>query len=399
MSCRRWSYDQEFEWSGPSAIVRWMRVGGRLFAIATLAAAISTVARANPPIEGAPAAVIPPAPAPSTTTRALAAGATILPGLVLHGSGHFALGDHSTGARLLRWEGAGLAAIVAGIGGLAVTGASPRTVGVFIPLTVAGVGLFGMTWLSDAYGVLAPPGGRGEAPMVVPLVEAEAGARYIYDRVFAYRAFAVTAVDLRWRAFRVKPSAWVAVDHDNARLRLGGAYRFVGPRPDVAPAEDAGTANGSFVDLELAVTHHRYGAERFALTLGEASLLARLELRRIAPSLAGSFVEMGLGFAMGGVTYFRVTTDPTALLLARLGWGFFLGRAADRRGELLLYYDHRHDGFAAGLKLPGLGSGPAGHFGVRGLAYLSRRFGFVIDGQIGSAYVAGASLLIRHGGM
>jgi hypothetical protein len=63
----------------------------------------------------------------------------------------------------------------------------------------------------------------------------------------------------------------------------------------------------------------------------------------------------------------------------------------------MLYYDHRHDGFAAGLKLGGLASGIAGHFGVEGRAYLTDRWGIAAEAAAGSAYVTGFSLLFRHG--
>jgi hypothetical protein len=62
------------------------------------------------------------------------------------------------------------------------------------------------------------------------------------------------------------------------------------------------------------------------------------------------------------------------------------------------YYDHRHDGFAAGLLTPGLGSGVIGHFGLDGVYYLSRYWGLRAEAQIGAAAVAGLSGLFRFGG-
>jgi hypothetical protein len=300
----------------------------------------------------------------------------------------------------MAWQGVAMASFLGGIAGLALTGAAPRTVPIFIPLTAAGAGLFGTTWLADVHGVTMPPGARGESRRAPPRIEAEAGMRYVHDRVLPYRAFLVAALDWRLGGFRLAPSAWVAVDHGNARLRAAGAYRLAGPRPraaDAGPAPPA-AADGSYLDLEVALTHHRYGSERFALTLGEAALAGRLDLARIAASLAGSFAEVGVGLAFGGITYFDVTTEATDLLLGRFAWGLYLGREADRWAELSIYYDHRHDGFAGGLKLPGLGSGSAGHFGARALAYLGPRWGFLVDLQAGSAYVAGASVMLRHGG-
>jgi hypothetical protein len=348
---------------------------------------------------------------PSGPRRGLALGASLVPGLALHGAGHIAAGDRSTGLRLLAWEGIGLASIVTGIGGLALTGASSRTVVLFIPLMIGGAGLFGTTWLSDVYGVAAMPRVPG-GPRPPLGLEAQAGMRYVYDRVFTYRALLVAALDLRPGPFRLSPSAWLATNGDNQRLRLEGAWRLWGPKP-AAPVvrddsrsviegsdKDGSDMDGSYVDLEVAATHHRYVAEReqFAFTLGEISVGARLDLRRAAPSLAGSFVEGALGWAAGGITYFGRTTDATDLMLGRLGWGVYWGGRSTRHGEVALGYDHRHDGYAGGMKLSGLGSGTMGSFGVRASGYLSALLGVSAEARVGSAYVVGASLLVRPGG-
>jgi hypothetical protein len=79
-------------------------------------------------------------------------------------------------------------------------------------------------------------------------------------------------------------------------------------------------------------------------------------------------------------------------LLASFGFGMYL----DHRGsELLLYYDHRHDDYAAGLKITGLGSGVAGHFGTASRVYFDDSWGVGLDAQIGSAAVVSLSALFR----
>ena len=85
------------------------------------------------------------------------------------------------------------------------------------------------------------------------------------------------------------------------------------------------------------------------------------------------------------------------MLLARFGFGLYVGRRADRWGEVRIYYDHRHDDFAGGLKMPGLGSGPLGHFGLDGRAFVSDRWGARAEVQAGAAWVAGLSLVYRYG--
>jgi hypothetical protein len=61
----------------------------------------------------------------------------------------------------------------------------------------------------------------------------------------------------------------------------------------------------------------------------------------------------------------------------------------------MVFYDHRHDGYAGGLLMPGLGSGVAGQLGVRGRWFFDERYGIAAEGMFGSAIVAGASLVVR----
>ena len=186
------------------------------------------------PAQQPPAIVAAPAVSPSLPRRGLALGATVVPGLAFHGAGHIAVGDRATGLRLLAWEGIGLASLVTGLGGLALTGASSRTVAFFVPLMIGGAGLFGTTWLSDVYGVAATPRVPG-GPRPPPGIEAQAGMRYVYDRVFTYRTLLVAALDVRPGPFRLSPSACLATNGDNQCLRIEGAWRIAGPRPGPRP--------------------------------------------------------------------------------------------------------------------------------------------------------------------
>jgi hypothetical protein len=75
----------------------------------------------------------------------------------------------------------------------------------------------------------------------------------------------------------------------------------------------------------------------------------------------------------------------------------YIGWPGSPRGEITLYYDHRHDDFAAGLKTPGLGSGVAGHFGAEAHLFVSNHWGVAAEAAVGSAYLTGLSILFRHG--
>ena len=342
---------------------------------------------------GAQAQEVPPAePVPSTARRAIGAGAAIFPGVIVHGAGHFVVGDHETGWRLLAIEGVGLGLLAGGVAGLAVSGAAPELVTPFIGMSVGGASLFVSSAIADLYGVLSPNGGVDAPASRAPWLEAELGHRYVYDPVFAYRHFAVVGAAWRTGRWRFEPGLWWGLDDENYRARGGVAWRVWGPRPDRTGAD------GSYFELEFGGVHHRYGTERFSMSTGEIAANGRLDLRDVASSLAGSFAELGFGRALGGYHYDDIGTEGTELLLARFAYGMYLGHSADGFGELLLYYDHRHDGFAAGAKVPGLGSGASGHWGLDVHTSVWGPWGVRASAVAGSAYVLGLSLVHQSGG-
>lgn len=325
--------------------------------------------------------------------RLLNTAVAIGPGAIVHGAGHVAAGRTETGRHLALAQLTGLGTMVGGLAGLALTGASRYVVGPLAVVTIAGAGLFFLPWAADIYGTAAGPDGAGTAPRLAPVLVSELGHRYVYDPQFRYRHFLVESVDLRVGRLRLAPSAWFALDDDNARVRMLAAWRLTGPTPhEVAP-------DGSFVDLEAAVTHQRFDSDGFRSLTGEVSVSTRADLAGWDSALAGSFVEAGTGLALQRFEYRvpGVPIDPETndLLLLRFAFGFYLGRGANS-GEAQLFYDHRHDDYAAGLKVPGLGSGVAGHLGFDVRQFFGD-LGVRVEGQVGSAAIFGASLLFRQG--
>jgi hypothetical protein len=352
----------------------------------------------------------------STGRKVLATAASLVPGILAHGTGHFVAGDPTTGLRLLTMEGIGFGLTAGSLAILAATGASRRFAAPLAALTAGGAGLFAISWLADIYGVAMPESARGSPPAGAPFVETQLGARYVFDPTFEYRTFLVPSIDLRWGPVRLMPSAWFATDDVNARLRALAAYRVSGPMPATTKLDAArpGARDGSFLDVEAAVTHHRYGASTagalgsiggFAITTLEASVHGRLDAQAIAEPLRGSFIELGAGGAVA-VHQYQTITEGNTLLLVRFAYGLYLGRPCAGApgcsfspfGEAKVYYDHRHDDYAAGLKIRGLGSGVPGHFGVLGTVFFTPSWGVSLDAQVGSAYVAGGSLVFRSGG-
>jgi hypothetical protein len=234
--------------------------------------------------------------------------------------------------------------------------------------------------------------------------ETELGYRRVADSQFAYEDFLVERVSRSVGPFRLSPSAWFSLKGDTARYRLETQYQFAGnlavptrdARSDAPPAPD-----GSFAALTLGFVHQRHAPERFTKSSAELSVDSRYDLARLGPTLRGAFVELSAGYALGRIDYdlvgLDVPHDLEHLLLGRFGFGVLLRGQSAPGSEAVIYYDHRHDDYAAGLKVTGLGSGVIGHFGLGLRWFFNESIGVAADAQVGSAYIAGASLVYRQG--
>jgi hypothetical protein len=319
----------------------------------------------------------------STPRRVLAATTALVPGLVVHGLGHLVAGDAETAIDLMWIEGAGVLLGAAGGSALALSGAS-RTV--ILPATLAtigGAGLFILSWLADLYGVLAD-GGIGIARTKDPTLEIRLGLAYVHDPTFDYRIFLTHDFELWLGSFALEPRAWIALDDDNARLGVAARYRVL-----------EASVRGSYFDVRAGWIHHRYSL--FSIDTLELELGGRLDLSWISRSLGGAFVESTAGVALELDQFREVELEGRGLLLARFGFGLYLGRGGSDGSEILVYYDHRHDGYAGGTKLRGLISGVPGHFGLAARWDFSPSLGVVLDAATGSAHVIGLSLVYREG--
>jgi hypothetical protein len=310
--------------------------------------------------------------------------AALVPGVLLHGSGHFVAGEQRTGLRLAAMGGVGLAGMVAGIVSLWPTGAARQTVGPAIGLTIAGGALFTSSLFGDLYGLFAPPGGTGRAPSRTPRLLAAAGLLLVHDRVFPHTAFSHLELGIGWRWLRLGLASDVGLDRSNQRYHAPLGLRLPSGQP------------GRFLEFELAVTHHRYGPQGFAFTYGELVIGGRVGLEVLGPTLAGAFLDGGLGVALGAIHYDGLGTEQDEMLLGRFGMGMYFGHDPWGGGEARLYYDHRHDGFAGGMKIPGLGSGTMGHVGLGVLRFFGPRWGASFDVQAGSAYLATLAVVLRE---
>src|SRR5437868_629587 len=109
---------------------------------------------------------------PAGGTRALAAGAAIVPGVLVHGSGARVVGKRVTAKKLAITGGIALGSALTSVALVALTGASRRVVGPLAAAGVMSVGVFSTSLLADLYAVLAPEGGTGTPLREVAPVEA-----------------------------------------------------------------------------------------------------------------------------------------------------------------------------------------------------------------------------------
>jgi hypothetical protein len=317
---------------------------------------------------------------------------------LLHGSGTWLQGRTVTTERLLLLEGIGL--LTTFMSGLVLfeTGAARDIVGPTALTAVAGVGTFGSSFLANLYATWAPAAGFGEPERRLPLLESSVGYQYVADPQFDFHHFVTTRIDARLDAVHLALHAAYAPDPGNQRIELLAGYRVIGPNASRTPARD-----GSYLEPQLGYSEHRFDSSGFLARTFELGASGRLDAARLLPDVRGAFFQLGAGWAKQWIVFDLPGVDAqnsTSLLLAHMGFGVYVGQRAalaPSGGEIELYYDHRHDGFAGGLKLNGLGSGAAGHLGLAGHYYLSEAWGVRALAELGSAWVLGLSALLRVG--
>ncbi|SEM96299.1 hypothetical protein SAMN05444354_12711 [Stigmatella aurantiaca] len=329
---------------------------------------------------------------PRPPFQALPAALSVVPGLVFHGLGTWVAGDTGSAKRLFALEGAGLGLLAVGGVPIALTGASRRTIAPLYAVALTGASLVSISAAANLYAAVSPAFPPGAPARALPPVEVELGYQHVYDPAFDYRHFLSLGATARRDAVRLEGALHLAPGEGNTRVRLGGAYRLLG-----APEGARAGAEGTALDVEGGVVFHRFGPEGFAMGGAEAGLRGRYDMARLSPRLEGSFAEVGAGFAYQGYSYFGPVSEDALheQLLFSFGYGVYLGRGGPVRGEALLYYNHRKDDFAGGVKAA---VGVLGLFGLRGRLFWSERWGVSAEMQAGSAYVARVAAVYALGG-
>ncbi|MGM0557824.1 MAG: hypothetical protein ACQEVA_15675 [Myxococcota bacterium] len=318
--------------------------------------------------------------------------ASLVPGVLLHGSGTFVAGDRETGLKLLKWQGISTLALAASFTELVLTGASRKTIWLSAPTVLLSFGTFTQTWLADIYGAFSGAHSTGSAALALPKLRLDVGYRYVFDPQFDYRNFTYLAAEFWVDRVRVSSQNWLALDDANVRTGLLGDWRIIGP------THDEYASNGSTLDLRMGARFARFGGEGFSVLTPEVQMRGRLDLGEVGRSLEGAFADasVGLGFEVydydaAGLPF---GSDVNSLLLGGFGFGLYHD-VGNPGGEVRLYYDHRHDTYAGGAHLSDLGGGVPGYFGIE-THFDFGHWGIGADLKAGSAYIGG--LNVRYNG-
>ena len=170
-----------------------------------------------------------------------------------------------------------------------------------------------------------------------------------------------------------------------------GGYRVAGPTTET---RETTRRDGTALDLEAGLAHRSYRNDGFATTTYEGRISGRLDLFRLGPTLRGAFTELQVGLAVAKNRYTIGASEWDTILLTRFAFGMYLGRS----GELAAHYDHRRDGLAGGMIIPGIGAGFLGSAGLSYRTWLGDTLGLSVDGTVGAAWILGGALLVRQGG-
>jgi hypothetical protein len=322
--------------------------------------------------------------------------AAVVPGVLIHGSGTWLQGRGLTTQRLLLLEAAGVLALLAG--GLVVyeTGAARDLAGPATLVIAAGAGTSSSSLLASLYATWAPRSGWGEPLRRVPRLVSALGYTFAADPAFDDHHFLTTELEGRLGGWALAVNALVSPSPGRERLSARAGYRLLGAREGASPAGD-----GSYLEPRLGLTSQRFDHYGFVTSGLELLVDGRLDVERFLPDVRGAFFQATVGWSPQWTRYDVPgvnVTESSSLLVFHSGFGVYVGpEPAAARGELELYYDHRRDGLAGGLKTLGPSSGFAGHIGLRGEYFVTESWGMRGRIEVGSAWVIGSSILFRAG--
>ncbi|MFN0253158.1 MAG: hypothetical protein ACKV2T_40165 [Kofleriaceae bacterium] len=305
-------------------------------------------------------------------------------GFLARGVGSFLTNDSRTAKRLAKLAGIGMGLVIAGGVPAGVSGGNPYLLIPFVPMMIAGTGMFMQTWAADIFnaaGVDEIGQPRARTPWAL-----EAGVLWTHD---AYRDRVLFRGAARVASGRLEFGATAYVN-DTQQTYLGGDLS-IGVRLLGCEANGWWIDDGSYLLVRGIARLRDDNEDNVQVTTGELELAGRLDLYRVANVLDGSFAEMALGGGMERAVFAR-EDEKGGLLLGRFGYGVYLGR----RGEAQLFYDHRRDGFAGGIAAY-RAAGFMGSVGAIVDLRLAGRWAMRAELEIGSAWVSSLGLRYQGG--
>ncbi len=288
------------------------------------------------------------APRPPAWRTAAALGVALAPGWVLPGAGAWVSGDRKTAERVALWGGMGMGIALAGALPLALSNSSRRAAELPIALALSGAGLFITSKLAEIYGLF---GGTPAAAPPEPVLETDIGILWKPDALLPSTGVGAWRVRGHWGHWWGRLALEAAPDGGDMCIEGEAARRFFhrgGSFWEMA-------ASGSFWSVEAPDVH---------LATTAISVAHRRDLASVSPSFSGSFAFLRLEAVLESVRYPEVSPDfgHDAFVSGTFGFGVYLpGRA----GEAHIFYNHRHDGRAGGMRLSISGDGPPGFAGVQ----------------------------------
>lgn len=266
----------------------------------------------------------------------LATGAALVPGVLLHGAGHYARGDRSTAYRLLAMEGIGLGGLVGGIALLGSVGGSEKLAPVYVPLAVSGAGLFAVSFLADVAGTAR--GGRPWALPARPEGSLALGAGYagLFASPHGLGHLGRLSLDYRTGRLELGAGTLLAPSGEFAEYtgRLG--YRLWG--------RDGDPVTRLFLRADL--DRQDFSVEGFDISTGRLFGELRWNLGDLVSSLRNAWLLGRLGIGADVFSYREVAADDTlAFLVVDVG----MGLAAADGVEFQLLYRHRKGELPGGL--------------------------------------------------
>lgn len=300
-----------------------------------------------------------------------AAGVAVVPGVLLHGAGHFALGERRSAYRLLAMEGIGLAGMVGGLGMLIAVGGSEKIAALYVPVLVGGVGLFSISFLADLAGSLHGSG-PWPLPIDLPGFRLRIGYAGLFGSEHDFRHLGLLGVE--WQGERLWLEGQATLHPEGAYSAYRGLLGWTLWRRPHEPVTRLRLV-GEFV-------RQGFHSERMSLTTGRVFGELRWNLGGWVPTMQNAWLlgRLGAGLDVFGYADAPASDEGLPFLVADIGMGLMVGR----RVEVELAYRHRKGELPGGLALSDGLTGFAGMLELRGRVRVTEWWTIVPEVKLGT---------------